>query len=141
VSELNADPVAKLAMFTPASAVDANELLFVAGRASARTPWGWKAAVAVLIVSNIALGAFLAFRGQDIPPAPQLVAPSVIPPQPEEVVPPEPQPPASSPTDEPWSYHALMSRDPKNWPKSEPVANLAPSQPLTILSGRRGDID
>ena len=52
---MNPDPVAKLAQFTPAPSADAAELLFAAGRASARTHWGWKVAVAALVASNVAL--------------------------------------------------------------------------------------
>ena len=138
MSEVNPDPVARLAKFTPASASNAADLLFAAGRASARAHRGWKAAVAALALSNVALGALLLFGSRELPPAaPPL---PVAQPQPEPV----PAPPASAPapTDEPWSYRTLRATDPEYPPKAEPFANLAPArEPLTALSGRRGDID
>jgi hypothetical protein len=137
VSEVNPDPIVKLAQFSPALAIDPAELLFAAGRASARTHWGWKAAVLALALSNGALGAVLVFGSRD---APSVAAPTPVP-----VVSPEPllapaSPPA--PVDEPWSYRALRATDPELAPSTEPVTNLTPSrEPLSVLSGRRGDID
>ncbi|AMV23731.1 hypothetical protein VT84_04915 [Gemmata sp. SH-PL17] len=130
------DPVAKLAQFTPAASIDAAELLFAVGRASARTHWGWKVAVAGLVVSNIALGAILSFAPRSAPPAAPV--PVVSPPEP------APAPPASAPapTDEPWSYRTLRATDLERSPQMEPIANLVPgNEPLTARSGRRGDID
>jgi len=139
---MNPDPVAKLTKFTPASSVDPSELLFAAGRASARTFWGWKFAVAALLVSNAVCVAFLAFGRRDassaVPPAEAapVVQPNAAPP-----LPPEPQPPTSA-VDAPWSYHTLRTTDLERMPKPQPVANLVPPrEPLTALSGRSGEID
>jgi hypothetical protein len=134
---MNPDPVAKLARFTPASGPDAAELVFAAGRASARTHWGWKAAVAALVASNLALGAVIAFRAPAEPPAhPEPVGQ----PQPEQPV---STPPTSAPVpgEEPWSYRALRSADPERVPETEPITSAAPRQPLTVLSGHRGELD
>ena len=61
------DPVYdKLAKFSPdAAAVDASVLLFEAGRASARTPWGWKAAAAALLVANVLSVGYFASRAPE----------------------------------------------------------------------------
>jgi hypothetical protein len=139
VSEVTPDPVAALARFTPAGAVDPAELLFAAGRASARTHWGWKAAVVALALSTAALGAVLVFVSRTVP---SVAAPAPVP-----VVPPEPTltpAPASAPApaDEPWSYRALRATDPALVPNTEPVTNLTPPrEPLTVLSGRRGGLE
>jgi hypothetical protein len=139
VSEVNPDPVAKLARFTP-TATDPAELLFAAGRASARTHWGWKVAVAGLIASNLALGALVAFRSPTAVPAPQ---PEPVPvAQPLPVAPaPEPPTPPPAPVDEPWSYRTLRGADLEHTPKPEILPPLAPREPLTMRSGRRGEID
>jgi len=133
------DPVAALARFTPAGAVDPAELLFAAGRASARTHWGWKAAVAALSLSTAALGAVLVFGSRD---GASVVAPALVPvAQPE----PGPAPPPVSdpaPADDPWSYRALRATDAEFGPNTEPVTDFAPArEPLTVLSGRRGGLD
>ncbi len=137
MSEVNPDPIAKLAKFTPAASADTADLLFAAGRASARTHWGWKAAVAVLAISTVTLGGFLAFGPRDVPPAASTPV-LVVQPQPEPV----PVPPASAPVDDPWSYRTLRATDMERSPNTEPVANLTPPrEPLTARSGRAGDID
>lgn len=134
---MNPDPVAKLAKFTPAASTDAAELLFAAGRASARAPLAWKAAVVSLVLSNVALCACLLFALRNAPTVAPIPAPAV-PQQPESV----PVPPASSPVDDPWSYRTLRATDPEFSPTVEPVANLTPPrEPLTARSGRAGDID
>jgi hypothetical protein len=137
---MNPDPVAKLAKFTPASGVDAAELLFAAGRASARTFWGWKVAVAGLLLSNLALGAFIAFRSHELPPAPPPTPPAT-PAQPEPAAAPQPPQPPPSAVEEPWSYRTLMSGNLEQLPRPQPVPNLAPREPLTVLSGRSGELD
>ncbi|MBP3956758.1 hypothetical protein J8F10_15910 [Gemmata sp. G18] len=132
------DPIAKLAQFTPAPSIDAAELLFAVGRASARTHWGWKVAVAGLVVSNVALGATLLFAPRSAPLAAPVPVPAIS--HPEQA----PAPPASAPApvDEPWSYRMLRATDLERSPQTEPVANLVPArEPLTARSGRRGDID
>jgi hypothetical protein len=68
-------------------------------------------------------------------------------PEPTPVVQPPTEPPAvptstPAPTDEPSSYRVLKSTDLEGPPKLEPMANLGPARaPLTVLSGRRGEID
>jgi predicted membrane-bound mannosyltransferase len=59
------DPVEKLARFTPAGP-DQAELLFAAGRASASTPWFWKAALAASVVANAVCVGFLVFRAPEV---------------------------------------------------------------------------
>jgi hypothetical protein len=142
MSEMSNDPVTKLGKFTPATSLDPAELLFAAGRASARTPWGWKAAVAGLLLTNTLTLTLLALRPQahvtqpEPPPAP------VVPPA-QQPGPPQPSLPADPIFDEPWSYGALSAvGDPDRFPKSEPIAGAQrPEAPLTVLSARRGEID
>ncbi len=133
---MNADPVAKLSRFTPAGAIDPAELLFAAGRASARTPWGWKAAVGTLALANVALASVLAFGPRDAAP----VLPTPVPAgRPE----PAPVPPsAPAPADDPWSYRVLRAADADLAPVPEPALDFAPPrEPLTVLSGRRGGLE
>jgi hypothetical protein len=138
---MNADPIAKLAKFTPASAADPAELLFAAGRASARTHWGWKAAVAGLLLTNSVAVALFALRlpAPALQPEPQPATPAVTP-RPE---PPQSAPPTGTVTTEPWSYQVLASAgDPERFPKTEPTrGGYATPAPLTPLSARRGEID
>ena len=126
------DPVFdKLARFTPdASGLDPADILFRAGRASARTPWAWKAAAAVLLVSNV-----LFFLNRSKPS--EIVY--VHTPPPESPAPPETPPVESSP----WNPHALIGAlDPDRTARPEAVADLAPARAaLTPLSARRMDID
>ena len=137
MSEVNPDPIAKLAKFTPATSADPADLLFAAGRASARTPRGWKAAVVSLALSNVALCACLLLVPRDAPTVAPVPA-AAVPQQPEPILP----SPASVPVDDPWSYRTLRATDPEFSPTSEPVANLTPPRaPLTARSGRAGDID
>jgi hypothetical protein len=139
---MSTDPVAKLAKFTPANALDPAELLFAAGRASARTAWGWKAAVGVLLLTNtIAVGLF-AFHSPAPVPQPEPQPAPVVPPQPQPE-PPQSGPPKGAVTSDPWSYQALAAvGDPDRFPKSEPIAGEhRPLAPLTVLSARRGEID
>ena len=138
---MNSDPVAKLSRFTPVSAADPAELLFAAGRASARTHWGWKATVAGLLLTNAVAAALFAHRPPVAagPLEPQPATPAIIP-QPE---PPRSAPPTGTVTTEPWSYQALASAgDPDRFPKTEPTrGGYATPAPLTPLSARRGEID
>lgn len=139
MSEVNPDPIARLAKFTPAASTDPADLLFAAGRASARVPPAWKAAVVSLALSNVALCACLLFALRSAPTVAPIPAPAVLL-QPE----PAPVPPASAPAppNDPWSYRTLRATDPERAPTADPVANLAPPRrPLTALSGRSGDID
>ena len=139
---MNADPVARLAKFTPGTVIDPSELLFAAGRASARTPWGWKAAVAALILTNTLTLTLVALRpaapaGRPEPQSAPVVSPAPRP------APPQPGPPADTVTDEPWSYGALAAvGDPEQFPRAEPIlGGHRPDAPLTVLAARRGEID
>ncbi|MBN9122597.1 MAG: hypothetical protein J0I06_26190 [Planctomycetes bacterium] len=134
---MNPDPVAKLARFTPAPA-DPAELLFAAGRASARTHWLWKVAVAALVASNASLSALLALRSTSEPASPNPVP--IVAPAPEPSPVPS-APPSSAPVDDPWSYRALRGSDLERAPRPEAFTAPAPREPLTVLSGRRGEID
>ena len=134
---MNPDPVAKLARFTP-TAPDAADLLFAAGRASARTHWLWKGAVAALLTSNLALGALFALRSTDAPQAPQ--AAPVAQPVPEPPTAQQVSPPSSAPADDPSSYRTLRGSDPEHAPLPETFPT-APRESLTVLSGRRGELD
>jgi hypothetical protein len=137
---MNPDPVAKLAKFTPAAPTDAAELLFAAGRASARTHWLWKVAVSALAVSNVAMGVLFALRPTDAPaPVPEPIRVPVTQPAPE---PPAVQvPPSSDAVDDPWSYRALRATDLEHAPRAETYPTPAPRESLTALSGRRGELD
>jgi hypothetical protein len=136
------DPVLdKLARFTPdGSPVDPAAILFRAGRASARTHWGWKVAVAGLLLANLGTVGFFALRPEKPhqPPEPMPV-PVAVP----VVVPsPEPQPsPEVSPS--PWSLGALLrTADPRDLPVAQTAIDLAPTEPpLTPRSVGRADID
>jgi hypothetical protein len=139
---MSTDPVARLAKFNPATALDPAELLFAAGRASARTAWGWKAAVGALLLTNAVTVGLLVLRSPapESQPEPQ-PAPVVTPgPQPE---PPQPSPPTGPIFDERWSYGALAAvGDPDQFPKAEPImGGHPPEAPLTVLAARRGEID
>jgi hypothetical protein len=140
------DPlINKLARFTPTSAtVDQAALLFAAGRASARTPWLWKVAVAGLLLTNLGWLSLLIFR-QNITTGPtpnsQPEAVPVAIPQA------DPPPPATnslpSSSDDPWSYRSLASiDDPEKIPLLEPLISHVPTQkPLTPRTAFRGEID
>src|SRR4051794_33625393 len=107
------DPVAKLAQFTPEpGAVDPAELLFAAGRASARTPWYWKATVAASLLANVVCVLLLATRSPEplvqVHPAPDAVPAPQLQPRP-------PVAPESVP--EPWSYQSLRGADVDSGPQ------------------------
>lgn len=134
---MNSDPVAKLAKFTPA-AIDPAALLFAAGRASARTPWSWKAALAASLAVNAASAGWL------LVPAPG-PRPVVVPTEPHPpVVAPQPEPPAPAPAaPDPWSYGSLHARgDLDQLPRPVTFADPATTpKPLSVLSARSGEID
>jgi hypothetical protein len=75
------DPLSKLGRFTPQPPrIDRDELLFRAGRSSARVGRGWKAAVAALAVSQAVTIALLVWPDGDPPTAARPpVAPSPLP--------------------------------------------------------------
>jgi hypothetical protein len=142
MSEITPDPViGKLAKFTPdGSALDPAELLFAAGRASARTHWFWKVAVGGLLVANFVCVGFLVLRSQEAMPEAHIIpvaVPVVLQQQEVPAAPPVPS------TDDPWSYRSLLSAgDPERFPKPEPMTEPVPAvHPLTPLSARRGEID
>jgi hypothetical protein len=144
VPELTPDPVFdKLALFSPDPAgVDAADILFRAGRASAPTPWGWKAAVAVLGLTTAAAAGWAAFGRRDDPPPPVVVpvpvAVPVLVPAPEPAPVPYPERPPG-----PWSLGALIrTTDVNELPRPEPVGVALPADPpLAAFSARRGEID
>lgn len=125
MSELTRDAVEKLARFTPAGGLDAAEVMFAAGRASARTPWGWKAAVAVLLLANAGWLAGFSHRGTK-PISPELPALKTQPtPAPIETISPRPNESLS-----PWSLGALQrTGDLESLPELPALANLPPSEP------------
>ncbi|MDB5307322.1 MAG: hypothetical protein JWO38_1524 [Gemmataceae bacterium] len=133
----------KLVRFTPDAAVDPAEILFRAGRASVRTPRGWRLAVVGLLLANAATAGVLIVRGQTPapPPAEPLAVPVVVP-----VVIPAPAPelpvPPTGP-ESPWSVGALTrTTDPDTLPGPEPDPGpTSADRPLTLLSARRGEID
>jgi hypothetical protein len=140
------DPVLdKLVRFTPKStALNNAALLFAAGRASARTPWVWKAAVAGLLLANMGWLSLLVLR-PDVETAPKpLQQPDPIP-----LANPlsDPAPPLtnSSPTasDDLLSYRALMSAgEPELFVHVEPLKGLMQDEkPLTPRTAERGEID
>lgn len=142
--EMTPDPVLdKLARFTPdGSAVDPAEMLFRAGRASARTHWGWKAAVAGLLLVNLGTAIVLVFRPEKPAPSPEPVpvpVPVVVP----AVVPSPEPPPSPDESPSPWSLGALLrTTDPRDLPAAQAAIDLAPPEPpLTPRSAGRADID
>ncbi len=135
MSEVNQDPIAKLAQFTPANPANRMEILFAAGRASARTFWGWKAAVAGLLVANLALVGALTLRTRDVPvpiPPPQA--------EPTRSAPAEAAP-ELSPNTEPWSLHTMRSTGFDAEVKPALLANSPTQEPLTALAARNLNFD
>jgi len=132
------DPVlAKLARFTP-NAVDPAELLFAAGRASARTPWYWKATVAGSLLVNVVCAGLLLTRPEvaQVVPVEPVETPATPVPEPAPVA-------APTSTPNPWSLQALHHLgDPDRLPKNEPRFEISHSGiPLTVLSARSGELD
>ena len=135
------DPVFdRLDRFTPdASTIDPAAILFRAGRASARTPWGWKLTVAGLLVTNVVTAVALGYRSPADPdPIPTPVLVPVIPPALESTPAPEPTSPLS-----PWSYAAMMGiTDADQLPHSEPIDGITPAElPLTARPTRMSGTD
>ncbi|MBA4187106.1 MAG: hypothetical protein C0467_03725 [Planctomycetaceae bacterium] len=132
------DPVlTKLAKFTPAT-VDPAELLLAVGRASACTPWFWKAAVASSLIVNVVFISLLVFRSPESPyvvPAKPAATPVLV----QEPI------PVVAPTSlpDPWSLQALNRvNDPDQLPKAVWQSELTHSgKPLTVLSARSGELD
>jgi hypothetical protein len=140
------DPILdKLARFTPHStAADQAALLFAAGQASTRTPWGWKVAVVGLMLANLGWLSLLTFQPSaettpNTPPQPELTP--ATPPHTELL-----QPPASNPPpigDDLWSYRALLSAgDLEQFPRTIPLRDpIQTDAPLTPLAGHRGEFN
>jgi len=135
----------KLARFTPhGTGGDQAALLFAAGHASARTPWGWKVAVAGLLLANLGWLSLLIFHPiAEIPPTtpPQ---PELIPaarPLPEPLLPPASNPPPIG--DDLWSYRTLLSAgDLEQFPRTIPLRDpIQTDAPLTPLAGHRGEFN
>jgi hypothetical protein len=131
------DPVYdKLARFTLNSASpDPAEILFYAGRASARTPWGWKVTVVGLLLANVALVGLLLFRDSRHPrvftPSLEPVAPVIIGGGPGLVPIPVPSP-SLSPVESasPWSFGALHRvTDPNDLPQTTAVEGFSRDGP------------
>jgi hypothetical protein len=130
------DPVADtLARFTlRESSLDPAQVLFRAGRASARTPWGWKMAVAGLVLVIAALLVERLATGWNANTGPREGAPVVgkVPsPAPEPIPVPTPSEPES-----PWRFGALLRvTDADDLPKSPTSAGVRPADaPLTPRS-------
>lgn len=117
----------KLTRFTPAAgSLDRDELLFRAGRASARPNRGWKAATAGLAASQaVMLAVWVAGPPQRSAPATEPVRAATRESKPVPV-PQPPAPPPVSPGAEPSSY-LVLSRD---W-GGEPPTRPAPAGPAT----------
>lgn len=139
MQEMNPDPVFdKLGRFTPVRP-DVAEILFAAGRASARTHWLWKTAVAVLVAVNAVAVMLLVSREPRVENHTSPEIPAVIPPA--VTSPAEPISPPLS--EDPWSYRSLTQiGDPDQFP--EPKADAGPPQqvrPLTVQTLLRGELD
>ena len=140
--EMTPDPVFdKLARFTPdASTIDPAEILFRAGRATARTNWGWKFAVVGLLLANVAwMGERLLHEPKPAPDSLEVVPVIVVVPVAIPTSEPSPSPSAVEPGS-PWSLGALRTTDPDNLPGSPALGGLSPTDPpLTPRS--RSEID
>lgn len=136
------DPVFdKLTRFTPsASSLDPAELLFRAGQASARTPWGWKVAVpGLLLVVAVLLGDRLVNTPSANVGSQEVVPVIVVVPVP--ILPPDPGPvPHPSEPESPWRLGAFHhATDPMDLPGTPASAGLAPADPP--LTPRSRELD
>jgi hypothetical protein len=134
------DPVYdKLARFNPdATGLDPAEVLFRAGRASAKTPRVWKVAVAGLLLANAATAAALLFR-QEKPPLPEVIPVTVVVPV---IMPQTATSPPEAPSGPSPDSIGLLTRtfDPDIPPP--PAGFAPPDRPVEILTaGSRGGID
>jgi hypothetical protein len=140
---MNPDPVLeKLVRFTPnASSLDPAEVLFRAGQASARTPWGWKIAVPGLLFVIAALLGERLMNNTNANPGPPVVVPGVLMPVPIPSSAPSPSPdPIASEPESPWRLGALLHvAEPNDLPKEPALAGLSPADPP--LTPRSREID
>jgi hypothetical protein len=136
------DPVlGRLTRFTPREpSLDPADVLFRAGRDSARTPRGWKMAVAGLgLVVAALLGERLTNSRDANPGPPGAAPPAVAVPVP---VPAPDQSPSPVPTgpESPWRFGALRhAADPNDLPTSPALAGLSPVDPP--LTPRSRELD
>jgi hypothetical protein len=133
--DVKPDPVLdKLGRFTPdATGINRDEWLFAAGRASARTPRGWKAAAGVLALTQAAiLVAWLS--------APRVPAPTVPVISPAAVSLPAEGPDAAFPY-HPNSYEALSRTFDPDAPPPLPPDSSTARQTVSLRAGWRGAIE
>ncbi|MBX9584694.1 MAG: hypothetical protein K2X87_30695 [Gemmataceae bacterium] len=120
-----------LAAFTPASGLDPAEVLFRAGRATARTPRVWKLAVAGLVALNVATAAALLLPEPAVVAGPEQVEPAPTP---------GAHAPGSPEHDSP-EGGLLAGASDLDAPRPEVLPNMVAARyPLTALSGRQAEI-
>ena len=138
MSEMTDDPVLdKLKLFTPdGSSLDSAEILFSAGRASVRTPRGWKIAVAGLLLAILGLIDERMIRQPQTAVSPASGSPDD---RPAIIV--QPAYPIPTETSSPWRFCALQHlSDPNDLPGSAALSAISPGDPpLTPRS--RGEFD
>ena len=132
---MSEDVIGKLTRFSPTSpGLDRDELLFRAGRASARSSWGWKVLAGVLAVTQV--GTAVAWLLQPHP-TPAVIAPPTVAP-----VAPEPEPEPSEPA--PRNSYLILSRIDPDQPYRaawiDSTTSPKPTRPLTA-GWRGGPID
>ena len=126
-------PLRTLAGFSPsAPAIDRDEVMFRAGRASARVGRGWKAAVALMVVAQVV--GWTVWLTEPASAPKESAAPTTIAPVPPvEVAPADPTDPAS--------YRALVVQWSGENPPAIPVSASPNSArpPLSVSAGHRGE--
>ena len=120
------DPIPALSKFTPAAA-NRDDLLFAAGRASARIPARWKWLAGLLTVTQTATLALWLWPKPEPATVEVPVPPTAVVPEADPVPPPTPP--------DPHSYLALMHRDGDAEPRERFVPDdPRPARPLTAGS-------
>jgi len=109
------------------SVLDPADVLFHAGRASARTPRAWKVAVAGLLMANLVMVGLLLAR-RDVPRLPDAASAPVAVPTPAPV-PPSAQPPGCDPDS---VFSLARSFDPDAPPP--PAGFVAPDRPAATTT-------
>jgi len=136
------DPVlGRLTRFTPREpALDPADVLFRAGRDSARTPPGWKVAVWGLGLAAAALLGERVVNHRDANSRPREAAPPIaVIPVPIPAPDPGPSPVPTGP-ESPWRFGALLHvTDPDDVPTSPALAGLSPADPP--LTPRSRELD